>query len=203
MPPRRPPLRRPTGDDRGRDDAHVPSRRALLAAFVCLPLLLAACGDRRGVATDDIDLVTWFIEDVVHGNARSPQELVVPDSSAEMERLATWLAGGTVRDQYQPPRQVASRRERWPVLRALFLQGQAVVLDDGLVGVNPRLPKEDQAYALPIIDAENLDRRAIDALVIGMARADRPAAKVWLERAIVARRTLDEQGGAKRWVGKY
>lgn len=186
---------------------HLPAcgttRRRLLAAFVLSPLLITACGEPRGVVTDDIDLVTWFIEDVVHGNPRNPQELVLPDSSEEMQRLATWLAGTSVRDQYHPPLQVATRRDRWPALKALFRQGQAVVLDDGLVAANPQLPKEDQSYALPIVDAENLDRRAINALVISLARADRSEATTWVARATAARIALDTQGGAKRWVGKY
>ena len=164
---------------------------------------MTACGQPRGVSSDDIDLVTWFIEDVVHGNSRNPQELVLPDSSEEMERLAGWLADGQARDRYQPPPQVASRRDRWPVLKALFLQGQAVLLDDGLVAASPQLEKDDRAYTLPIIDAENHDRRTIDALIISLARADRSQAKVWLARSVAARLALDVQGGAKRWVGKY
>lgn len=179
------------------------TRRTVLATLALSPLFLTACSEPRGMKRDHIDLVTWFIEDVAHGNVRNPQELVLPDSSEELERIATWLAGGNVRDKYQPPRQVASRRDRWPVLKALFLQNQAVVLDDGLVGANPQRSKDDQAYALPIIDAENLDRRALDALVISMARAERSAAKVWLARSTAARLTLDTQGGANRWVGKY
>lgn len=179
------------------------TRRTMLATLALTPLLLTACGEPRGMSRDHIDLVTWFIEDIAHGKTRNPQELVVPDSSEEMDRIATWLAGGSVRDHYQPPRQVASRRDRWPALKAMFLQSQVVVLDDGLVGANPQQSKDDQAYALPIVDAENLDRRALDALVISMARADRSAAKVWLDRSAAARLTLDVQGGAKRWAGKY
>ncbi|HEX3133895.1 MAG TPA: hypothetical protein VHX44_09985 [Planctomycetota bacterium] len=182
------------------------TRRTLLAVVApagLILLLMSGCGDARGVNTTEVDLVAWFIEDLVHGNPRNPQELVLPNSSEEMERIATWLAGGTVRDQYLPPRQVADRRDRWPALKALFRQGQAVVLDDGLVAANPLVSKDDQAYALPIIDAENLDRRAINALLISMSKAERPEAKVWLARAAEARITLDTQGGAKRWVGKY
>jgi hypothetical protein len=190
------------------DDTSGCSRRLLLALCACLPLLLIGCNEPRGVAADDIDLVTWFIEDVVHGNPRNPQELVLPDSSEEMERIATWFASSQTPDPknralYQPPRQLAERSDRWPVLKALFLQGQAVVLDDGLVAANPQLEKDDRAYALPIIDAENHDRRTIDALVISMARAERSQSKVWVARFAAARVALDVQGGAKRWVGKY
>jgi hypothetical protein len=179
------------------------TRRLLLAGLLCSPLLVSACGEERGATADDIDLVTWFIEDVVHGLRRDPQELVLPDSTEEMSRISTWLGGSSTPDRYQPPRQVATRRERWPVLKALFLQGQAVVLDDGLVAASPKLPKEDLTYALPIIDAENLDRRAIDALLISLARADHRSAKVWVARAAAARIALDTQGGAGRWAGRY
>lgn len=191
----------PTADSR--QPASICSRRALLVAFVLSPVVFTSCGDPRGVRHDHIDLVTWFIEDIVHGNPRNPQELVLPDSTPEMQRIATWLIGTSVRDQYHPPRQVAARRDRWPALKALFLQDQAVILDDGLVAANPRVAKEDQAYALPIIDAENLDRRALDALLISMARADRSAAAAWVARFTAARIALDSQNGAKRWVGKY
>jgi hypothetical protein len=180
---------------------HLPSLITTPLALVLL--LLSGCGEPRGVPTTDVDLVTWYIEDLIHGNPRNPQELVLPDSSEEMERIATWLAGGTVREQYLPPKQVAARRDRWPVLKALFRQGQAVVLDDGLVAANPKVSKDDLTYALPIIDAENLDRRSITALLIGMSKSERIEAKVWIARTAEARVALDTQGGAKRWVGKY
>lgn len=177
---------------------------SLMSAPLALVLVLVSgCGEPRGVPTTDVDLVVWYIEDLVHGNPRNPQELVLPNSSEEMARIATWLAGGTVREQHLPPKQVASRRDRWPVLKSLFRQGQAVVLDDGLVAANPLVSKDDLTYALPIIDAENLDRRSINALLIGMSKAERAEAKVWLARTAEARINLDTQGGAKRWVGKY
>lgn len=179
------------------------ARRAALGLAIGAVLLLGACDGSRGVAPEQVDLVAWYVEDVTHGNTRDPRELELPDSTAELAQIATWLSGTTVRDQRMPPRQLAARRDRWPVLRALFLQGQAVVLDDGLVAANPKAPKEDQAYALPIIDAENRDRRTIDSLLIGMAEADHRGAKAWLARLAAARMALDTQGGAKRWVGKY
>lgn len=177
--------------------------RIISGAACLLALLLSGCGESRGLPPEQVDLVAWYIEDAVHGNLRKPEELVLPDSSEAMERVATWLAGGMVREQHVPPRQVSSRRERWPALKALFLQGQVVVLDDGLVAATPTLAKEDQAYVLPLVDGENLDRRAINALVISMIRADRGEAATWLARSAAARIALDTQAGAKRWVGKY
>ncbi len=177
--------------------------RCVVIAALGLLMWLSGCGGTRAMPPDQLDLIAWYIEDVVHGQVRKPDELVLPESSEEMERIATWLAGGTVRDQYVPPRQVASRQERWPALKALFLQSLVVVLDDGLVAATPTLKKEDQTYVLPVIDGENLDRRAIDALVISMIRADRGEAARWLARSGSARVALDTQAGAKRWVGKY
>jgi hypothetical protein len=179
------------------------TRRTLLVTIVGAACVLGGCGEPRGVSREHVDLVAWYVEDVTHGHVRDPGELELPGSTAELVRIATWLAGTTMRDQRVPPRQVAARRDRWPVLKALFLQGQAVVLDDGLVAANPQVPKEDQAYALPIVDAENLDRRTIDSLLIGMADADHGEARTWLARLAAARIALDTQGGAKRWAGKY
>lgn len=186
---------------------HPPSnlrtRRLLLVGLLGVLVLTSACGDPRGVSADQIDLVAWYVEDVAHGQTRNPQELRVTDATPEMERLATWLAGTTVREQNQPPRQLASRRERWPEVKALFVQGHAVVLDDGLIGANPKSSREDQTYALPIVDAENRDRRSIDALLISLAKCNHAEAKSWVARMAAARVTLDTQAGAKRWVGKY
>lgn len=179
------------------------TRRWLLGVCLGTTLLLGGCGEPRGVAREHIDLVAWYVEDVTHGLARDPRELELPDSTAELAQIATWLAGTAVGDERQHPRQLAARRERWPVLKALFLQEQAVVLDDGLVAANPRSPREDQAYALPIVDAENRDRRTIDSLLIGMAEADHAEARTWRARLAAARIALDTHGGAKRWVGTY
>lgn len=174
-----------------------------MIAALSLLIWFSSCAESRALPPEHADLIAWYIEDVAHGNVRKSDELVLTPSSDAMERVATWLAGGMVRDQHIPPRQVASRRERWPALKALYLQGLVVVLDDGLVAATPTLAKEDQAYVLPVIDSENLDRRSINALVISMVQADRNEASLWLARSATARIALDTQAGAKRWVGKY
>ncbi len=181
----------------------IPRTRRALLGVCAYALLLSGCGEPRGVSPEQVELVAWYVEDVAHEQRRDPRELTIPGSSEELTRIASWLTGTTVQEQRLPPRQLAARRERWPVLKALFLQGQTVVLDDGLVAANPTTSKEDQAYALPFVDAENRDRRTIDALLISMADADHRAAKDWRARLTAARIALDVQGGAKRWVGKY
>ena len=192
-----PPLRSHT------TDAHAGAARPMLALLLFAAWVLTGCGEPRGVTGEQIDLVAWYIEDVAHGQTRNPQELKLSDRTPEMDNIATWLAGASLREQHQPPRQLASRRDRWPEVKALFAQGHAVVLDDGLIGANPKSTREDQTYALPIVDAENRDRRSLDALLISLSKCDRAEAKIWVARMAAARVALDVQGGAKRWVGKY
>ena len=167
-----------------------------------LALMLWGCSEPRGLPPENMDLVAWYIEDQVHGNARKPEELVLTTSTPEMEKVAGWLSGTTVRDQHISPRHLESRRLRWPAIKALFLEGHVVVLNDGLVAAIPSLPKEDQAYVFPVIDSENIDRRHIDALMISMINADSTETKQWLARSAAARIALDVQAGAKRWTRK-
>lgn len=167
-----------------------------------LALLLVSCGEPRGLPPENMDLVAWYIEDQVHGNTRKPEELVLTTSTPEMDKVAQWLSGTTVRNQHIFPRHLESRRLRWSAIKALFLEGHVVVLNDGLVAAIPSLPKEDQSYVFPVIDSENLDRRHIDALMISLMNADSTEAKQWLSRSSAARIALDVQAGAKRWTGK-
>jgi hypothetical protein len=174
-------------------------RGLILTGVILLGVLLASCEQERGLPPDQMDLVAWYIEDVAHGNARDPGELVLPDAGEAMSKIAIWLAGGQVRDQHIPPKQLETRRDRWPALRSLFLQGQVVALEDGLVAPSPGLDSDDRLYVLPVVDAENHDRRNIDALVIGLSAADHAAARHWLGRSSTARHALDLQHGAKAW----
>ncbi len=178
-------------------------RRWLLLSIVSCALLSTGCGEPRGVTGDHIDLVVFFIEDIAHGQQRNPLELKVSNATAEMNRIALWLGGIVGRESYQPPQQLANRRDRWPEVKALFVQGHAVVLDNGLIAANPKSRREDQTYALPIVDAENLDRRSLEALVISIARCTHAEAKTWVAQFAAARIQLDTQAGAQRWVGRF
>ncbi len=169
-----------------------------------IALLLCGCGEPRGLPPENMDLVAWYIEDQIHGNIRRPEELVLTTSTPEMEKIATWLRGTTVRDQHIFPHHLEARRQRWTAIKALFQEGSVVVLNDGFIAAIPSLSPEIQSYVFPVIDSENIDRRQIDALVISMMNSDDTEAKSWLARAAAAARiALDVQAGAKRWAGKY
>lgn len=128
-----------------------------------------------------------------------------------MHRLADWLSGGTsgryqhggerAPEEYHPPAALAARAERWPSLRALFAAHQVVALSGGLVAARPDLKADDAVIALPVVDHENLDRRALDALVVGMGGDGSGAGdrRAWLELAAATRRALDLEAGAEPW----
>ncbi len=189
------------------------NRGALAALAACaLCIVAAGCAPERALTADERELAVWFIEDVAHGHPRRPAELALTMPSATMRRLADWLSGGTsgryqqggerTPEEYHPPAALAARAERWPSLRALFAAHQVVALSSGLVAARPELKAEDALIALPVVDHENLDRRALDALVVGMGgeggggSGDRRA---WLELAAATRRELDLQAGAEPW----
>ncbi len=160
----------------------------------------SGCSSTRGLENNHAELVAWYIEDVVRGTARQPTELQVTNSNQALERVAGWLLGGDVKGTHIHPNQIQDRMRRWSALRTLFIQGHVVVLQDGLVAPAQKLLREDKAYVLPVVDAENQDRRSIDALIISMSDADRPAARQWLDQAAKARVTLDKQAGAQVWL---
>ena len=179
--------------------------RLLLPLF----LLLTSCGTQRELSIDECELTVWFIEDIAHAQARRPEELQLATPSTAMKRLASWLCGGTegryqsggqrAPETYHPPGPLAARANRWPSLHALFLAHQVVVLPSGLVAARPGLSTDDEAAALQLVDPENLDRRALEALVAGMCAPGSLSQRTWLSRAVQARTQLDQQGGAEIW----
>jgi hypothetical protein len=160
---------------------------------------VTSCGPVRGLPPEQAELVAWYIEDVIHGAHRQPTELILPNPAPGMERVASWLAGGHIKGTLVHPRQIDERIRRWSALRSLFLQRQVVVLNDGLVAPAPALTREDLTYVLPVVDAENQDRRSIDALIISLSNADHAAAKSWVAWSASARLALDKQAGATHW----
>jgi hypothetical protein len=193
------------------------AQRNLVAAKIAVMLTVCAsllclhssCASQRELSVDECDLGAWFIEDVAHGHARRPEELEVDAPSVEMRRLTAWLSGGTQGryqaggarspEDYHPPGPLAARANRWSNLHALFLAHQVVVLPSGLVAARPDLSADDTIMALPVVDHENLDRRALDALVAGMCAPGSYALRIWLDHAAAARVQLDLQGGAELW----
>jgi hypothetical protein len=166
-----------------------------------LALLLAGCGPVRDLDREECATVAWYIEDMAHGLERRPGELALVEGSAAMARIATWAASGPAPDR--PPAQLGSRRMRWSVLRALFQQGLAVVLENGLeaglVAGRPDLSHDDQAMVLPVVDVENQDRRNLDAIILTIAHAREGTGRLYREQLLRARIQLDHEGGAKTW----
>ena len=176
-------------------------RSSSLLAMIVLSVLVG-CGGPRPFTADHAELVAWWIEDVVRGAPREPDELRLTEPTTASDRVATWAAGSTVRGESLPPPQVVARRARWPALRALFRQGMIVETDYALVAARPDLARDDQDYVLPVIDAENHDRRAIEAVVAALAQLKGADLVAWVANARKARLTQDVEAGAKRWVGK-
>lgn len=164
-------------------------------------LALAGCGGATRSAQDEhAELVAWWIEDVVRGAPREPDELRLAEPTTASERVATWAAGSIVRGESLPPPQVVARRARWPALRALFRQGMIVETDQALVAARPDLARDDQDYVLPVIDAENHDRRAIEAVVAALAQLEGRDLDAWVGHARKARLAQDVEAGAKLWL---
>ena len=179
------------------------SLAALLAATLVTTLALGGCASAtRGFPREHAELVTWYIEDVAHGVARRSQELELSDTTPAMERIASWAAGSDVRGVQTSPYHLAARRERWSVLHTLLRSGMVVVLDSGLVAARPDLDRGDLDYVLPLVDAENHDRRSLDSLVLTMSNAGVEETKRYRTASAQARLRLDEQAGARRWTGK-
>jgi hypothetical protein len=176
-------------------------RHSRVCAFLGFALLLAGCGPVRDLDREECTTVAWYIEDLAHGQERRPGELALVDGSAAMARIATWAAGGSAPDRL--PSQLESRRMRWSVLRALFRQRLAVVLEhgpeSGLVAGRPDLSHDDQAMVLPVVDAENQDRRNLDGLILTIAHARAGTGRLYREQLLRARLQLDREGGAEVW----
>ncbi|MBA3939526.1 MAG: hypothetical protein H0X38_18910, partial [Planctomycetes bacterium] len=56
--------------------------------------------------------------------------------------------------------------------------------------------------ALAVVDAENHDRRTLDAVLLSMIAADDRVAGAYLEAVARARVESDVKGGAEVWAGK-
>jgi len=162
-------------------------------------LALTACGAVRGLSNDHAELVAWYIEDVARGTPRNPDELVLPMTTPEMARIASWLSGSKIKDKRVQPRQIDERQKRWAAIHSLFIQGQVVILTDGLLAPAPALSRTDQMYILPVVDAENQDRRSLDALIVSMSNSNHDGAKRWVTTTAAARLALDTKAGATHW----
>lgn len=145
----------------------------LLPILVCL--LLAGCAARPASAwqPERAAAVAWWIEDVAHGLPRDPGEIRPVDGGPRDEAIARWAAAAEIGGTWQPPRQLAQRRARWPAVAVAISQGEAVPLAEaGLLAPAEGLPTDRFAEVTRLLDAENNDRRFIDGLVLVMGAAD-------------------------------
>jgi hypothetical protein len=152
--------------------------------------LLAACA--RPVP--DHDALTWWIEDAARGVPRSVDELLTatpPDA-----RLLAYLHGDETPRGQRPPLLIARRAARGPELRAAFQAGH-VVLIDGEVAPLPRLRGPERRAADAVADAENADRRQLDALVMALGDL---TAEDYLPRIRAVRTALDQAQGGQVWT---
>jgi hypothetical protein len=162
-------------------------------------LVVAGCQDRQVLSPDEGRLVAWYVEDVAHGHPRRPDELLVTGASVRMERIASWAVGDHIRDQVEPPEILRSRRQRLPALAAAFAQGQIVLAPGGLVAPRPGLAEDLTAIAATLADAENQDRRSLDAIIAGMADNDPHGIERYLSEVASARAALDRSCGGRFW----
>jgi hypothetical protein len=164
---------------------------------------LTACGPARALRDDEATIAAWYVEDLAHGNPRDPGEIALVEHSEAMARLEPLLGGSTMADGNQPLQPVAARRERWATLRGLFRSGAAVTVvtgpNQGLVAPAGTLSGADLTMATAVIDAENNDRRTLDALIITASDLANGHERVYLDPVRQARRDLDLAGGATIW----
>jgi hypothetical protein len=172
---------------------------ALAVLLMALVVLLTGCQDRQVLSPDEGRIVAWYVEDIAHGHPRRPDELLVTDASVRMQRIAAWAVGDHIRDLQEPPEVLRTRRQRLPALAAAFAQNQIVLAPGGLVAPRPGLADDLGAIAATLADAENHDRRSLDAIIAGMADNDPHGIGSYLHEVAAARADLDTSCGAHTW----
>jgi hypothetical protein len=174
--------------------------RLAVACLLAFGLLVGCTRSHPGVQPEELRIAARWIEDVAHGIPRRAGELDPVQASDEQRRMAAWAIGDDISGRRVPPRQLRARVARWPALAAAL--GSKLLLIDrerGLVGPAPTLAPGDFALAAEIADAENADRRTIDAIVLARAQAS-PEATGWYAEAVRdARIELDAAAGGTPW----
>ena len=130
--------------------------------LLCIVITLSGCTDERlagtagdGLTKEEITFVAWWAEDVAHGGIRSADELVQPDGSPGMGRLAQWAYGRLYNGaDLGKPAIIQQRRQRWPLIAAGLRQGAIVYDDEGL----PYLNTDDRETATLLAGAINAER---------------------------------------------
>ena len=160
--------------------------------------MLGCTRTRPGVQLDELRILANWIEDTAHGIPRRSGELELVEASAEFMQAAQWAGGSQIGENRRLPPQINARRTRAPALAAA-LRSAVVLIDrrQGLVGPAPTLTGAEFQLAAQITDAENHDRRTVDALVISRSTASAEAAGWYREAARAARVALDVAAGGQ------
>ena len=170
-----------------------------VGGLLLVALALASCARTQvGFTPDEARFTARWIEDVATGLNRRPGELHLRPSSREMAGVSALLAHGTSSGHWTPVTPLDARRLRRAKLDKLLANGAVLVDGDaGLVGPAPGLPPEVAPTVSRLADGENQDRRLVDALVLGRARAVGEAEEVYLATVRNERTLRDLAAGGK------
>ena len=174
-------------------------RRIRLALALVASLVLAGCArTHSGIQPEELLITARWCEDVARGIPRRPGELELVEASAQQRQLAQWLAGDDISGRFVPPHLLRERAARWPSVAAGLRSG--VLLRDqerGLVGPAPTLAPGDFTLAAALADAENHDRRTLDALILSRVEVSRGAERWYADAVLAARREADAAAGGQ------
>jgi hypothetical protein len=172
-----------------------------LAALALAATLLGGCTDRYTWRAGEAHELGWWIEDLAHGSPRRQAELDVVDGSEMEARVAQWARGNEIHGESTWPDLLQARCSRHGLLATLAGQGFLVHTRDGLLAPRPGLRIDQRVVVEPAVDAEDRDRRQLDATVLALADARPEVADAYLAAVRAARAELDEAMGVKAWTG--
>lgn len=167
---------------------------AVAALLTCL-----GCAFRPASAWQpaEAEIAAWWCEDVAHGLVRDPGELDLVAGSPRAADVARWAAGSDLAGRWDMPHRLAARKARWPAIQALLASGEAIRAgDSGLLSPAPGVVPARRSAVSTLVDAENDDRRFIDAIVRTVGRPDPGVERAHDAAVRCARRTLDAPAGA-------
>ncbi len=164
---------------------------------ILLLALLVLAGSGCATRTPEPGVLAWWIEDHVHGLPRRIEEL--QSSTPPPAALLDFLAGDDVDGQRSPPRLIQRRSARLPVLREALRDGH-LLLQDGELLPAPGLRGPARRAAEDLADAENLDRRQIDVLVLRLGAFGEDATMRYRDAIHAARAQYDREAGGRPWT---
>lgn len=144
--------------------------------ILLLSFVLLSCEQRRvSISNDEMQQVVWYVEDLAHGIERKPTELIFPDGTESMLRVAQWAQGnrqdGVLVRQPEPLQQ---RLTRWPIVAKGLAQGLVAYTESGqlrMVGETVDSVGVTDTFVQilePAVRQENIDRVRTAQVVIGL-----------------------------------